>query len=131
MEGQQRKQRRSNTALELALSLEGYAGTCRTTMHRVASAAAESSSGETSQGVSLAALAYSDVHWDARVARCYLNCANIRLPCTALASTWKVLGLSVSRNRHQVTNFPRGGLEVLKWRPRPPASCYTIFIIAS
>jgi hypothetical protein len=56
-----RRQRR-NTALELALSLESYARTCRTMMHKAAWAAAEPvvMSREASKGVSIPVFAYPD-----------------------------------------------------------------------
>jgi hypothetical protein len=59
----ERKRQRRNTALELALSLESYARTCRTMMHRAAWAAAEATetmSREASKSVSIPACAYPD-----------------------------------------------------------------------
>jgi hypothetical protein len=59
----ERKRQRRDTALELALSLESYARTCRTMMHKSAWAAAEPAgpmSGEASKGVAIPAFAYPD-----------------------------------------------------------------------
>jgi hypothetical protein len=59
----ERKRQRRGTALELALSLESYARTCRTMMHRAAWAAAEAAgpmSREASKSVSIPACAYPD-----------------------------------------------------------------------
>jgi hypothetical protein len=61
-----RRQRR-DAALELALSLESYARSCRTMMHKAAWAASEPvglKSLEASQGVSIPAFAYpGTIHW--------------------------------------------------------------------
>jgi hypothetical protein len=65
----QRKRQRWDTALDLALSLESYARTCRTMMHRAAWAAAKPigpTTSEASKGVSLPTFAYPErVRWDA------------------------------------------------------------------
>ncbi|MBP0590709.1 hypothetical protein J8I87_13470 [Paraburkholderia sp. LEh10] len=64
--GSRRRQRR-DTALELALSLESYARTCRTMMHKAAWAAAEpagSMSREATRTVSIPAFVYPDrIQW--------------------------------------------------------------------
>ncbi|WP_449184712.1 hypothetical protein [Trinickia sp. YCB016] len=63
-----RKRCRHHTALELALSLESYARTCRTMMHKAAWAASEpvgTASGEACKSVSIPAFAYPDkLQWD-------------------------------------------------------------------
>jgi hypothetical protein len=63
-----RMRRRRDTALDLALSLESYARTCRIMMHKAAWAAAETAgpaTTATSTGVSVPAFAYPDrVQWD-------------------------------------------------------------------
>jgi hypothetical protein len=63
-----RKRQRHDTALEVALSLEGYARTCRTMMHKAAWAAAgqaRSMSHEATKTVSIPAFVYPDqVQWD-------------------------------------------------------------------
>jgi hypothetical protein len=63
----ERKRQRRDTALELALSLESYARTCRTMMHKAAWAAAVPvgpMSREATQGVSVPAFAYpGKLHW--------------------------------------------------------------------
>jgi hypothetical protein len=67
-DARERKRRRRDTALELALSLESYARTCRTMMHKAAWAVAEPAgltALDASQGVSIPAFAYPDkVEWD-------------------------------------------------------------------
>lgn len=58
-----RKRQRRDTALELALSLESYARTCRTMMHKAAWAAAQGAgpmSRDASKGVVIPAFAYAD-----------------------------------------------------------------------
>jgi hypothetical protein len=62
-DARERKREQRDTALELALSLEGYARTCRTMMHRAAWAAAEAVGAmnrEASKSVSIPACAYPD-----------------------------------------------------------------------
>ena len=62
-DARERKRQRRETALELALSLESYARTCRTMMHKATWAAAEPAgpmSREASKGVSIPAFAYPD-----------------------------------------------------------------------
>ncbi|MGQ7935458.1 hypothetical protein [Paraburkholderia sp. D1E] len=62
-----RKRQRHDTALEVALSLESYARTCRTMMHKAAwatSTPAGAVSGEASNSVSIPTFAYPDkLHW--------------------------------------------------------------------
>ncbi|MPW24013.1 hypothetical protein GCT13_46990 [Paraburkholderia sp. CNPSo 3157] len=62
------KRRRRSSALELALSLESYARTCRTMMHKALWAAAEPTgliTREASKGVSVPAFTYPEnVQWD-------------------------------------------------------------------
>lgn len=61
----ERKRRRHDCALDLALSLERYARACRTMMHKAAWAAGEPGTSEASKGVSIPAFSYPDgVHWD-------------------------------------------------------------------
>jgi hypothetical protein len=66
-DARERKRQRRDTALELALSLESYARTCRTMMHKATWAAAEPvdpMNREASKGVSIPAFAYPDrLHW--------------------------------------------------------------------
>jgi hypothetical protein len=61
------KRQRHDTTLEVALSLESYARTCRTMMHKAAWAAstpASAVSSETSNSVSIPTFAYPDkLHW--------------------------------------------------------------------
>jgi hypothetical protein len=62
-DARERRRQRRDTALELALSLESYARTCRTMMHKAAWAAAEPAgltSRETSKSVSIPAFTYPD-----------------------------------------------------------------------
>lgn len=62
-DARERRRHRRDTALELALSLESYARTCRTMMHKAVWAAAEPVgpiSREASKGVSIPAFAYPD-----------------------------------------------------------------------
>ncbi|TDN70117.1 hypothetical protein B0G77_3567 [Paraburkholderia sp. BL10I2N1] len=62
-DAKERKRQRHHTALELALSLESYARTCRTMMHKAAWAASEPvgpMSRETGKGVSIPAFAYPE-----------------------------------------------------------------------
>ncbi|MFM0342210.1 hypothetical protein [Paraburkholderia fungorum] len=62
-DARERKRQRRDTALELALSLESYARTCRTMMHKATWAAAEPDGymrREASKGVSIPAFAYPD-----------------------------------------------------------------------
>ena len=66
-DAKERKRQRRETALNLALSLESYARTCRTMMHKAAWATAESTSPisrDASKGVAVPAFAYPDkVQW--------------------------------------------------------------------
>jgi hypothetical protein len=66
-DARERKRQRRETALELALSLEGYARTCRTMMHKAAwaaSAPAGPTSLNASHGVTIPVFAYPDkLHW--------------------------------------------------------------------
>lgn len=66
-DARERKRHRRDAALELALSLESYARTCRTMMHKAAWAAAVPigpMSCEASKGVSIPAFAYPEkLHW--------------------------------------------------------------------
>jgi hypothetical protein len=68
-DARERRRQRRDTALELALSLESYARTCRTMMHKAAWAAAEPVGPirrEASKGVSIPAFAYPDkLQWRA------------------------------------------------------------------
>ncbi|EEA02749.1 putative transmembrane protein [Burkholderia sp. H160] len=67
-DGRERRRHRRDTSLELALSLESYARTCRTMMHKAAWAASEPvgpTNREASKGVSIPAFAYPDkLRWD-------------------------------------------------------------------
>ena len=67
-DARERRRQRRDTALEVALSLEGYARTCRTMMHKAAWAAAEparSISREATNTVSVPAFVYPDsVRWN-------------------------------------------------------------------
>lgn len=67
-DARERRRRRHHTALELALSLESYARTCRTMMHKAAWAASEPvgpTNREACKGVSIPAFAYPDrLKWD-------------------------------------------------------------------
>src|SRR5258707_15089551 len=63
----ERRSHRRETALELALSLESYARTCRTMMHKAAWAAtepADSMGREAVKTVSVAAFGYPDTRWN-------------------------------------------------------------------
>jgi hypothetical protein len=64
----ERRRRRRDTALELALSLESYARTCRTMMHKAAWAASEPDgprSRDAGKAVSIPVFAYPDkLRWD-------------------------------------------------------------------
>ncbi|MGF6971500.1 hypothetical protein OKW43_008595 [Paraburkholderia sp. WC7.3g] len=68
-DARERKRQRRDAALELALSLESYARTCRTMMHKAAWAASEPvgpMSSEASKGVSIPVFAYPDkLQWRA------------------------------------------------------------------
>jgi hypothetical protein len=67
-DARERKRQRQDTALEVAFSLEGYARTCRTMLHKAAWAAAEptrSISREATHTVSVPAFIYPDsVRWN-------------------------------------------------------------------
>jgi hypothetical protein len=117
-DARERRRQRRDTALELALSLESYARTCRTMMHKAAWAAAEPAgltSRETSKSVSIPALPIrTNFCGTSSAAKLSPSCASFRQWCTPLGSMWTRSANSVSRSTFVArlnTNVPR-----LRWQ---------------